>query len=43
MPSKYDFVSLKKSKMLDSEKNVIGNQIKAITLKNRFYPAFNEC
>lgn len=36
-------ISLKKSKILSSDKSVIGNQIKAITMKNRFYPAFNEC
>lgn len=35
-------ISLKKSKLLDNKKNVIGNMLKAITLKNRFYPPFNE-
>ena len=35
-------LSLKKSKILDGSKNIIGNRIKAITLKNRFYPAFQE-
>ena len=38
-------ISLKKSKILDGPKesqNVVGNRIKAITLKNRFYPAFQE-
>lgn len=35
-------VSLKKSKIIDSEKNVIGNRLKAITLKNRIYPPFSE-
>lgn len=36
-------VSLKKSKMIgDDEKSVVGNTIKAITLKNRFHPAFQE-
>jgi recombination protein RecA len=35
-------LSLKKSKMIDSNKKVIGNALKAITLKNRFYPAFEE-
>lgn len=35
-------VSLKKKKILDSNKNVIGNEVKAITLKDRFYPPFNE-
>lgn len=35
-------VSLKKGKMFDSEKKVIGNEITAITLKNRMYPPFNE-
>ena len=41
--SPHIILSLKKSKILDSQKNVIGNSIKAITLKNRFYPAFQEC
>jgi RecA/RadA recombinase len=39
-------ISLKKAKLTEgSGKNIkiIGNQIKAITLKNRFYPAFQEC
>lgn len=36
-------IQLKKSKNLDAEKNVIGNLVTATTLKNRFYPAFNEC
>ena len=35
-------IALKKSKMYDKDKNVIGNAITAITLKNRFYPPFNE-
>lgn len=35
-------ISLKKSKMYDSEKHIIGNELKAITLKNRMYPPFNE-
>ena len=35
-------ISLKKSKILDGSKNVVGNRIKAITLKNRYYPAFQE-
>jgi RecA/RadA recombinase len=35
-------VSLKKSKLQDKDKNVIGNEISAITLKNRFYPPFQE-
>lgn len=35
-------LSLRKYKLQDKEKNVIGNQIKAITLKNRLYPPFNE-
>lgn len=35
-------ISLKKSKIQDKEKNVIGNSLKAITLKNRMYPPFNE-
>jgi recombination protein RecA len=35
-------VSLKKSKMMDGNKKVIGNALKAITLKNRYYPAFEE-
>ncbi|KXB08915.1 hypothetical protein AKJ59_00160 [candidate division MSBL1 archaeon SCGC-AAA385M02] len=38
-------ISLKKSKIFDGvtkDKKVIGNQIKAITTKNRFYPAFAE-
>jgi len=36
-------VSLKKSKRVGTDKEVIGNDIKAITLKNRYYPPFNEC
>lgn len=36
-------ISLKKSKILGNDKEVIGSRIKAITLKDRFYPAFNEC
>lgn len=39
-------ISLKKSKIIEGtgdKKRVVGNQINAITLKNRFYPAFNEC
>lgn len=35
-------IALKKTKMLDKDKNVIGNTIKACTLKNRLYPPFNE-
>lgn len=38
-------ISLKKSKIYDGthkDKKVIGNQIKAITMKNRFYPPFSE-
>jgi len=35
-------VSLKKGKIYDSDKNVIGNELKAITFKNRIYPPFNE-
>ena len=37
-------VSLKKSKMFESKdsKKVIGNVLSAITLKNRYYPAFEE-
>ena len=35
-------ISLKKGKIFDSEKKVIGNSITAITLKNRVYPPFNE-
>lgn len=36
-------LSLKKSKKIDKEKNVIGNIIKTSSLKNRFYPAFSKC
>lgn len=36
-------IQLKKSKSLDKDKKVIGNLINALTVKNRFYPAFNEC
>lgn len=36
-------IQLKKAKSLDKDKNVIGNLINALTVKNRFYPAFNEC
>jgi recombination protein RecA len=36
-------VSLKKSKKYDTNRNIIGNDIKAITLKNRYYPPFSEC
>jgi RecA/RadA recombinase len=35
-------ITLKKTKLLDADKNVIGNRIKAITMKNREYPPFNE-
>lgn len=35
-------ISLKKSKIFDDNKHVIGNSLKAITLKNRIYPPFNE-
>lgn len=35
-------ISLKKSKIYDSEKHVVGNSLRAITLKNRIYPPFNE-
>lgn len=35
-------ISLKKAKMFDANKNVIGNELKAITLKNRLYPPFSE-
>jgi len=35
-------ISLKKSKIIEKKK-VIGNQITAITMKNRFYPAFQTC
>ena len=35
-------VMLKKTKLLDKEKNVIGNSVTATTIKNRFYPAFSE-
>jgi RecA/RadA recombinase len=36
-------VSLKKTKIKGKDKEVTGNEISAITLKNRFYPPFNEC
>jgi hypothetical protein len=36
-------LSLKKSKLFNTDKEVIGNVINAITLKNRFFPAFQEC
>jgi len=36
-------IQLKKSKNIDKDKNVIGNLVTATTLKNRFYPAFNQC
>lgn len=35
-------VAIKKSKMLDKDKNVIGNKLTATTMKNRMYPPFNE-
>jgi recombination protein RecA len=35
-------ISLKKTKLFDSSKNIIGNAVKAIALKNRFYPPFEE-
>ncbi|MFA5025460.1 MAG: hypothetical protein WC503_03075 [Candidatus Shapirobacteria bacterium] len=35
-------ISLKKFKLEDEDENVIGTQIKAVTLKNRWYPPFNE-
>jgi recombination protein RecA len=35
-------IGLKKSKLYNKDKEVIGTSIKAITLKNRFYPPFNE-
>jgi recombination protein RecA len=35
-------VSLKKSKLFDKDKKIIGSVLKAITLKNRFYPPFQE-
>ena len=35
-------IGLTKHKMIDKDKNVIGNTIKATTLKNRLYPPFNE-
>ena len=34
---------LKKSKKYDKDKVIIGNTIRAVALKNRFYPAFNKC
>ena len=36
------FIQLKKEKMKDEAKNIIGNSITAYTTKNRFYPAFQE-
>lgn len=36
-------IMLKKSKKYDKDKTVIGNVVKAYTLKNRFYPAFSRC
>lgn len=36
-------LQLKKSKNVDKDKNVIGNLVTATSLKNRFYPAFNQC
>jgi recombination protein RecA len=35
-------VAFKKSKMIDDEKNVIGNRLTATTMKNRMYPPFHE-
>jgi len=35
-------ISLKKTKLFDGSKNIIGNAVKAIALKNRFYPPFEE-
>jgi recombination protein RecA len=35
-------ISFKKSKKVDKDKNVIGSLIKAITLKNRYNPPFQE-
>lgn len=36
-------IMLKKSKKYDKDKVVVGNVVKAMTLKNRFYPAFSKC
>ena len=35
-------VSLKNAKILDTNKNVVGSEVTAITRKNRFFPPFNE-
>lgn len=35
-------IGLKKHKIIDKDKNVIGNSITATTLKNRLYPPFSE-
>jgi len=35
-------MSLKKSSIEDADENIIGTQIKVVTLKNRWYPPFNE-
>lgn len=35
-------ISLKKSTIVNANENVVGTQIKAVTLKNRWYPPFNE-
>lgn len=35
-------VSLKKSKLFDNDKKIVGSVLKAITLKNRYYPPFQE-
>lgn len=35
-------IALKKTKIFDSNKHIIGQTTTAITLKNRFYPPFNE-
>jgi len=35
-------ISLKKSHIKTADREIIGNEIRAITLKNRFYPPFNE-
>lgn len=36
-------IMLRKTKKQDKDKNIIGNLIKSQTIKNRFYPAFNQC
>jgi recombination protein RecA len=36
-------LQLKKSKKFGEEKSIIGTVIKAMSLKNRFYPPFNKC